>query len=639
MSLVRLDNIKKSFNSRDVLDGVSFQIELGEKIGLVGRNGAGKSTLFRMITGEVEPDFGRVERMRKMRVACLAQLPHFMPHETIFDRVLRVFEEIIAMEEELMRLEELIASGDEEALDRYSVLQDQFSVRGGYDFRSRAKRVLHGLGFTEHEFSIPISALSGGQRTRLMLALVLLQEADLLLLDEPENHLDLSAREWLEDFLKGWSRTFVIISHDRQMLNSVVDRVIEVERGAIRSFKGNYEAFLADKELVMEQQQRAYEKQQEFLAQQESWINRFRYTKTKAKQVQSRVKQLEKVELIDAPPTAQKAVSFGLGEVVRSGQRVLEASALSMKYGELSLYQDISFFVERGERVGIIGPNGSGKTTLLRQLAGKLPQGTGVIQLGHKVKLGFYDQHHETLNPKNDVLKEVWSADPKLLPQQVRSFMGRFLFHGDDVFKPINTLSGGELSRVAIAKLILEGCNVILLDEPTNHLDIPSREALEMALAEFPGSLVVVSHDRVLIDALVDKLIVIENGRASVHLGNYTDYRAELAGKATQAGPKTEEARTQEVLRIRRGEAAAQPVEKVKGDAKTQRKQRKQLKELEGQIEAMEELLETLESRFAEVDPSDYKRLQDLKEEYDGLKADLANMYEAWERLAEDLAG
>jgi ATP-binding cassette subfamily F protein 3 len=635
MSLVRLDNVHKSFNAAEVLDGVSFQIEQGDKIGLVGRNGTGKSTIFRLITGEYEPDKGRIERMRRARVACLAQLPHFSAHETIFDRVLHSFAGFLAMEKELGFLEDRITNGDERALHEYSVLQEQFTVQGGYEFRSRAKRVLHGLGFTENDFSLPVTALSGGQRTRLMLALVLLEDADLLLLDEPENHLDLAAREWLEDFLKSWERSFVIISHDRTMLNAVTERIIEIERGGIRSHKGNYEAFLADKELVLEQQQRAYERQQEFIAKEETWINRFRYKKTKARQAQSRLKALEKIERIDAPMAGMKSATFNMGEVVRSGQRVLEAFDLSMSYGDLRLYSAVAFYVERGERVGIIGPNGAGKTTLLRQLAGRLPEGRGTVTLGHKVKLGFYDQHHETLNPSNDIMKEVWSADPKLSPEQVRSFLGRFLFRGEDVFKQISALSGGELSRVAIAKLILDGCNLILLDEPTNHLDIPSREALEMALSEFQGSLIVVSHDRTLIDALVDKLVLLERGSATIHLGNYTDYRLALQAGAERYAIKPEATRSAEdVLRIRQASSKSE-----KADGKVQRKQRKQLKELEERIQEIEELLEQAEGQFAHVDPADYVGLQNLKDNYDGLKADLSAMYEEWERLAEELKG
>jgi ATP-binding cassette subfamily F protein 3 len=461
---------------------------------------------------------------------------------------------------------------------------------------------------------------------------VLLQEADLLLLDEPENHLDVEAREWLETFLKGWSKAFVIISHDRRMLSQVVERVVEVERGTLVSYSGNFEFYRVEKQKQRELHQKAYERQQQFIEREESWINRFRYKKTKAPQVQSRLKRLEKLDRVDAPPPEAAEVKFRLGEVVRSGQMVLEAKDLGMRYGDLRLYGGVSFRVERGERVGIMGPNGSGKTTLLRQLAGRLPGATGTVTLGHKVRAGFYDQHHESLNPANDILKEIMDVKPEWLPEQVRRFMGRFLFTGDDIFKPVSALSGGELSRVAIAKLILSESNLLLLDEPTNHLDIASQEVLEGALAEFPGTLVLVSHDRALIDKLADKLVLIENGRASVHLGNYTDYRWKHGGDGKPGAPDAEKTK-EEVLRIRR----EKPI-KPRDRTSERRKQRKQLEELEQNIATMEQLVTDFEGRFASLDPADYQQAAALKQEYEDLKGDLTGMYAEWERLAEEMA-
>ncbi|MBI5095864.1 MAG: ABC-F family ATP-binding cassette domain-containing protein [Candidatus Hydrogenedentes bacterium] len=631
MSVIRLDNVSKSFGGKPILKGVSVRVEEGEKIGLIGRNGTGKSTLFRLMTGEVEPDSGLIERMRRARTACLAQLPSLRSQDTIFDVVMHSFHELVELELQLGELEGRMASGDETALDRYSVLQDEFTVRGGYTFRSHAKQVLHGLGFTVSDFDLHVGALSGGQRTRLMLALVLLQDADLLLLDEPENHLDLEAREWLEDFLKGWPRTFVIISHDRQMLNAVTERIIEVERGETFEFTGNYEAYQKNKTLIREQQQKAYERQQEQIEKEESWINRFRYKATKATQVQSRIKRLEKLERVEAPLTEAGSATFKLGEVVRSGAVVLDVKDLSMAYGDLTLYEDVSFQVERGERVGIIGPNGTGKTTLLRQISGRLSVGAGAVALGHKVKLGYYEQHHEALNSAGDILGEVSAVRPDMTPEQVRRFLGRFLFTGDDVFKPITALSGGELSRVAMAKLILGGSNLLLLDEPTNHLDIASREALEGALEEFPGSLLIVSHDRALIDRLVEKLIIIQHGVASVHLGNYSHYRWKQGPAAK--GEEARQSTTEDVLKIRKKKPQL-----AKQDEKVRRKQRKELEEIERTIESLEQHLESLEIQFTKIDPADYQQAQDLKSEYDGMKADLAELYSEWERLSEGMA-
>lgn len=635
MSLVRLENVSKSFAGEPILEAVNLRIEEGERIGLIGRNGTGKSTIFRIITGETEADGGTIDRMRKARFAVLRQLHNHGDEETIYDIVLQKFADLIAMEGQLAALEERMANGDEAALDEYAHVQDEFSSRGGYDFRYRIKRVLMGLGFLESEFELPFAALSGGQRTRIMLAIVLLEEADLLLLDEPENHLDLEAREWLEDYLKECRRAFIIISHDRQMLNAVCERILELERGEVRSYTGNYDAFVEAKALWIEQQQAAYERQQDQIRKEMVFIDRFRYKATKARQVQSRLKRLEKLDMIESPELDTTKAKFKIGDVVRTGQTMLEAKKLSMGYGDLVLYRDVSFQVQRGERVGILGPNGAGKSTLLRHLAGRFPGLSGEVTLGHKVQMAFYEQNHESLNPAADILTEVHSAKPDLKPEQVRTFLGRFLFYGQDCFKKIGTLSGGELSRVAMAKMILSAPTLIMLDEPTNHLDIVSREALEEAISDFPGSVIVISHDRALIDRLCDKLIIIENGSGTVHFGNYTHYKWKR-GEDRAAEAKKD---TEDVLRIRRGQGAAKPEEKPKKntppvDAK---KQKKRLEQIEKDIASMEELVAGYDARFAALDPADYARAAELKSEYDGMKDDLRALYSEWESVAAEV--
>jgi len=623
MSIVRFESIMKTFGGEPVLDNVAFRVEEGEKIGLIGRNGSGKTTVFRLVMGEITPDNGTIERMRRARFTCLSQIPNIDTSETIFDTVMHSFRDLIEREHALSDLEHRIAAGDEKLLKRYSVLQEEFAAHGGYEFRTTAKRVLHGLGFSIADFDLHVGALSGGQRTRLMLALVLLKDADLLLLDEPENHLDIQAREWLESFIRDSRKAIVIISHDRRMLNSVVNRIVDVERGQLTNYSGNYEFYAKNKALLRAQQQEAFDKQQEFIEKETNWINRFRYKNTKAAQVQSRIKRLEKLERIEAPLAEGSSARFGFGEVVRSGQMVLEAKDLSMAYGDLELYHRVSFEVGRGERVGIIGPNGSGKTTLLRHLAGTLEGGTGTVRKGHKVQLGFYEQHHENLLHASDIMAEIRNLRPDMTPEQVRTFMGRFLFTGDDIFKPVAALSGGELSRVALAKLVLTDVNVLLLDEPTNHLDIASREALEATLAEFPGSILLVTHDRELVDRLVDKLIIIENGTATVHLGNYSRYRWKLGEQAQE-----EAARAAEALKIRKKKPS-----RDKTEEKEARKQRKQFEELEERIESVEEMIEQMEVQFTQLDPGNYEAAQTLKEEYDGLKQDLTAMYAEWEEL------
>jgi ATP-binding cassette subfamily F protein 3 len=627
MSLIRLENVTKSFAGEPVLDEVSLRIEERERIGLIGRNGTGKSTIFRIITGEMEPDSGVIERMRRMRFACLAQLPQ-VPEDTPIEAiVMDSFSELIEQEKTLSRLEHQMGDGDESVLAEYSDLQHEFSIRGGYTFRTRVRQVLQGLGFRLDEFALPYSSLSGGQRTRLRLALVLLQDADLLLLDEPENHLDMEAREWLEAYIRNCREAVMIISHDRRMLNSVTERIIEVERGEVFDYTGNYDYYVGKKALLREQQQKAFEKQEDFIRKENALIDRFRYKSTKARMVQSRLKRLDSLEKVDAPPPEASEASFGLGEVSRSGEVVLDARGLAMAYGPLRLYNNVSFTVRRGERVGIIGPNGTGKTTLLRHIAGQHGGTAGEATLGHKVSIAFFEQNHDNVNRANDILGEIMSMKPDWKPEQGRRFLARFLFTGDDVFKPVSTLSGGELARVAMGKLILSGANLLLLDEPTNHLDIASREALEMALAAYEGSVILASHDRTLVDKLVDKLVIFENGTATVHLGNYTHYR----WKHKQEEEDREIKSTDEVLRIRR---ETEEREKKKTKQRDERKDKKRIEKLESDIAAMEGLIEEFSHRFAALDPTDYAKAQELKDEYDGMKQDLQELYAEWEELA-----
>ncbi|HOV61736.1 MAG TPA: ABC-F family ATP-binding cassette domain-containing protein [Candidatus Hydrogenedentes bacterium] len=642
MSLVRLENVSKYYLGEAVLDGVNLRVEAGERVGLIGRNGSGKSTLFRIITGEVSPDGGVVERARRLRMASLAQLPRFDGDATVLDIALEAFADARAMEAELARLSEAMARHEPGAMEAYTRLEHEFEARDGWEYPNRIRRTLSGLGFRDAEFALPFRALSGGQRTRLMLALVLLRDADLLLLDEPENHLDMDAREWLEDYLKQCGQAVVIISHDRRMLDAVVHRIVEIERGQAREFSGNYAFYLKQKALIREQQQKAWERQEAFIRKQEVFIERFRYKNTKARQVQSRIRALEKMERVEAPPPEADTAAFRLGSVAVSGEVALEARDLAMAYGDQVLYDGVSFALRRGERIGLIGPNGSGKTTLLRQLAGRIPGSRGEVMPGHKVTLGFFEQHHESMNPRWDVLGAMLDARPDWTPENARTFLGRLLFTGDDVFKPVSALSGGELARLAIGRLIAGGANALLLDEPTNHLDIASREALENALAECEASMIIASHDRALVDRLVTRLIVLRDGRAEVFLGNYSEYH-ERQGKRAEADNDAVVRRAEEALQVRRKTdtgtgisetPAVDPRAERKARERAQRQRQRKLEQVEADIAAMEALLSEYPARFAALDPADYRAAAALTEEYEGLKRDLAELYAAWEELA-----
>ena len=630
MSLVRLENIKKGFSGESLLENVSFRIEEGERIALIGRNGTGKTTLFRLMTGETEPDGGVVERMRRARIVYLSQIPDAPPESTVHDIALGSFTDLLEKERALQDLEHRLAGGGTEILSEYGEQQHAFALLGGYEFRTRVRQILCGLGFHPDEFGLPFKALSGGWRARLMLSLALLRTADLLLLDEPENHLDMEAREWLEDHLRNRPEAIVLISHDRRMVNVLAQRIIEVERGEVLCFTGNYDGWLREKTLRREQQQRAFARQDAFIQKEKAWIDRFRYKNTKARQAQNRLKRLERLEIVEAPPPEMDTAAFQLGDVERSGDIVLDARDLAMGYDGGRLYEGLSFSVHRGERLGIIGPNGSGKTTLLRQLAGRHKGLAGTVWTGANVNMAFYDQHQEQLNPNTDLLGEMQAFRPDWSGQACRNYLARFLFSGDDVFKPTGVLSGGERSRLALAKLIASNANLLFLDEPTNHLDMASREALEASLTDYQGTLIMVSHDRTLIDKLAERLIIVQDGSARVFYGNFSDWRRkqaeELSAKAAPPDEETQEKRKK----------AQESREQKKAQEREARKEQRRIEELEASIAQCEADIADLNSAFAALDPSDFQRAQDLKTAYDAAHERLNALYAQWTELAGD---
>ncbi len=628
MSLVRLENISKGFAGEPLLDKVNLRIEEGERIALIGRNGTGKTTLFRVITGETEPDGGTVERMRRARIVYLSQIPEAPPDATVHEIALGSFADLLDTERRLQELEHRLDGKDVETLEEYGEQQHAFALKGGYEFRTRVRQILCGLGFHPDDFSLPFKALSGGWRARLMLSLALLREADLLLLDEPENHLDMEAREWLEDHLRARPEAVVLISHDRRMINVLAQRILEIERGTLTSFTGNYDGWLREKTLRREQQQRAFARQDAFIQKEKAWIDRFRYKNTKARQAQNRLKRLERLDIVEAPPPEMDTAVFQLSEVERSGDIVLDARELSMGYNDNLLYDTLSFSLHRGERLGIIGPNGSGKTTLLRQLAGRHEGLSGTVWTGANVTPAFYDQHQEQLNPNTDLLGEMQAFRPDWSAQLCRNYLARFLFSGDDVFKPTRVLSGGERSRIALAKLIASDANLLLLDEPTNHLDIASREALEASLADYEGALILVSHDRTLIDKLAERLIILQDGRARLFLGNFSDWRRAQAEEQATTAPSTD------VETAEKRKKAAESREQKKAQAREARREQRRIEELEAAIAQCESEIAELNGQFAILDPADFQWAQELKKNYDGAQLRLEELYAQWTALA-----
>jgi ATP-binding cassette subfamily F protein 3 len=542
MSLITLSNISKRFGAEEVLRGVSFRLERGDHCALVGANGAGKSTILRMIAGLEEPDGGTLSRARSIRMAYLPQDPDFGSAETLYEAMLDVFRHVIEAQERLRRLEGQLGERPEPGLmEEYGELQATIE-HAGYDFRERIERVLLGLELDRDLWHVPIDNLSGGQRTRANLGRTLLEDADVLLLDEPTNHLDIPAVEWLESYLRDLKRTFLIVAHDRYLLDRVTNRTVEVSLGRTEEYDASYSRFLQLKAERMERQLEEYEAQQEHIARTEEFIRRYGAGQ-RSKEARGRQKRLNRLERIERP-VEDEAVHLRLEPAKRSGELVLEAKRLVAGYpGNPLVTLPGEVVVRRAERVAVIGPNGAGKTTLLRTLIGELEPLEGTIRWGSNTTLGYYSQTLGRLDESRTILEEIQQSRP-IGEEEGRGYLGRFLFSGDDVFKSVRVLSGGERSRVALARLILEAPNVLILDEPTNHLDIASRDALQSVLSDFGGTVLFVSHDRYLIDTLAQQLWVVAEGKLRRFAGTYSEYAAGSAApldreEASRAGTAT----------------------------------------------------------------------------------------------------
>lgn len=635
MILMTVQGVSKSFGMKSVLKDISLTLQQGARMGLIGVNGSGKSTLFRLIAGQMEPDEGSISLMRGTRVGMLTQEADIQSDLTVREELSRVFEPVREMERRLRALEEEMAQkhADEAELDRlsreYARLTDRFEDAGGYEWPSRIQGVLAGLGFAKGREDQPASVLSGGEKTRLCLARLLLTQPDLLMLDEPTNHLDLSSIQWLEDTLKKYRGTVLIISHDRYFMNSVCDCMAEISMRRLVQYEGNYDQFTVKRQADIERQIREYKLQQAEIARQQAIIQRYRmYNREKSiRAAESREKRLEKMEKLERPVDEQH-VRFSFEARRRSGDDVLKVHGLAKGFEGRRLFENFDLHLRAGDRVAIIGPNGVGKSTLLNIIARKLKADAGEVEFGANVDLGYYEQHQTGLDPEKDVLNELWDAFPRLDLDRVRSVLALFLFTGDDVYKKISMLSGGEKGRVSLCKLMLKRDNLLLLDEPTNHLDMDSREVLEGALEDFDGTILTVSHDRYFINRVADRIIEMRPDGVKEYLGNYDDYLEKK--RREEAGLE---------------EAAASGMTKTQLD-KQRRKERllregkkaleKQLEAAEARIAAAEKEIQDLEARMA--DPELYQRPDEAREtarRHAELQAGMDALYEEWEALSE----
>ena len=668
--ILSCSNICKSFGENDILKQVSFHIEDHEKAAIVGINGAGKSTLLKVLIGKLAADDGVVTWAKGASIGYLAQHQDLEGAETIYDALLEVKKPVIQMETRIrsLELEMKSASGDElEAkLSEYSRLNHEFEMADGYSYQSEITGVLKGLGFTEDEFSKPITALSGGQKTRVSLGKLLLTKPDILLLDEPTNHLDMESIAWLETYLRNYSGAVIIVAHDRYFLDRVVTKIIELDMGHCTVFSGNYSAYSDKKAMLRDAAIRAYLNQQQEIRHQEAVIAKLKsFNREKSiKRAESREKMLDKIDRLEKPVQTNDSMDIRLEPDVVSGNDVLTVTGLGKSFDTQTLFTNVDFEIKRGERVAVIGNNGTGKTTLLKIINGIIPADSGQIRLGSKVHIGYYDQEHQVLHMDKTLFQEIQDTYPNMNNTQIRNTLAAFLFTGDDVFKLIRDLSGGERGRVSLAKLMLSDANFLLLDEPTNHLDITSKEILESALNRYTGTVLYVSHDRYFINRTATRILDLTNGSFINYIGNYDYYLekkedVEAAFAARQmaqtaanhptgtnspqaASPVSGISSNRTSQAAMTASSAGSPAD-GKIDWKAQKEEQARLRKRQNELKKVEDKIHELETRDGEIDEllsqedvyTDVSRLMELNKEKESIQKELEVLYEKWEELAE----
>ncbi|HHX60959.1 MAG TPA: ABC-F type ribosomal protection protein [Epulopiscium sp.] len=625
--ILACNHIHKSFITDVILDDVTFHIEEKEKIALIGMNGSGKTTLFRIISNALEPDSGEIIKSKNCSIGYLPQHVSIDSDKTVYNELLTVFNHLIEMEEELSHTESMISNAKPDDLDElvknYDLLRESFEDNQGYMYKSLIRGVLAGLGLSDDAYDKPVSILSGGQKTRVALAKLLLQNPTVLLLDEPTNHLDIDAIEWLEGFLKSYTGAAIIISHDRYFLDRIVTKVVELEHHKSVIFEGNYSFYIKQKAINKEIEAKHYSNQQKDIKRQEQVIDKLRqFNREKSiKRADSREKLLNKVERIEKPLESSDGMKLTLTPQIQSGNDVLDAKELSKSFDDLKLFQNLNFQIKRGDKIALVGPNGIGKTTLFRIFMGTVEPSFGEVTLGSNVLVGYYDQEHQTLDPSSSIIDELQNAFPDTKTGTIRNVLAAFLFTGDDVFKLISSLSGGEKGRVALAKIMLTKANFLLLDEPTNHLDILSKEILEAALVNYEGTVLYISHDRYFINKTATKVFDMSTTGMTTYLGNY-DYFAlkklEVIDQSSEETPVISDSKDQWL--------------KAKETQTNLRRLENQLAKTEDDIHEVEATLSFIEAQLClEEVYTDPQKSEAFVLQQSGLEKQLEKLYAQWE--------
>ena len=638
MIVLSCNNLNKSFGIDSILEDVSFTVNEGDKIGIIGINGTGKTTLFKIISGVYGYDSGDIYTAKDCEIGYLEQNMNFHSENTILDEVLEVFRDLIDMETYLRNLELKIAEEGEKSnsdyldklMNEYSHKLELFADKNGYGYKSEAKGVLKGLGFSDNDMNKPISILSGGEKTRILLGKLLLKKPTLLMLDEPTNHLDSEAIEWLELFLKQYKGTVMLISHDRYFLDQVVNRTFEIHNKKLKTYNGNYSKFLELSRVEKELELKKYEDQQKDLKKQEESIERLKaYGREKhLKRARSKEKALDKIDVLDKPEAYRKRARIEFNPSIVSGNDVLQVRDVSMGYGNRILFKDLNLDIYREEKVALIGANGIGKSTLFKIIMNEIIPLSGSVTLGTNVNVSYFHQEQKTLNLDNTIIDEIWDSNKHLTQTQIRSMLGAFLFEDEEVFKKISTLSGGERARVAILKLILSNANFLLLDEPTNHLDIDSKEVLEEALSSYTGTIFTISHDRYFLNTVVDKILVLDENGITEYLGNYDYYMFKKR-------------QVQEMSLIQEEDKEEKTKTQLKEEKRKEREQREAEKKNRAKRQNIEKEIETTESKIEELDIllcqeevySTPERAKAVSQEKTTLENNLEALYEEWEQL------